>query len=42
MVERLNERGIEFEWGGDFGAEDETVLSESFDRPVLVTRYPRR
>jgi len=40
-VEKLNEAGHTFEWGGDFGAEDETVLSKLFDRPVLVTRYPR-
>jgi asparaginyl-tRNA synthetase len=26
--------------GGDFGAFDETLLTERFDRPVLVTHYP--
>jgi asparaginyl-tRNA synthetase len=40
-VEKLNAAGHAFEWGGDFGAEDETVLSKLSDRPVLVTRYPR-
>ncbi len=40
-VELLNKAGHSFEWGGDFGAEDETVLSCEFDRPVMVTRYPR-
>ena len=29
-----------FEWGGDFGAPDETYLSRQFDRPVMVHRYP--
>jgi asparaginyl-tRNA synthetase len=29
-----------FEWGGDFGAPDETYLSSQFDRPVMVHRYP--
>ena len=33
-------RGSPFEWGGDFGAPDETALSEEFDRPVCVHRYP--
>ncbi|MEZ4441771.1 MAG: asparagine--tRNA ligase [Polyangiaceae bacterium] len=28
------------EWGSDFGAEDETLLSQRFDRPVMVHRYP--
>src|SRR5215813_9157129 len=25
-----------FEWGGDFGAPDETYISSNFDRPVMV------
>lgn len=40
-VELLNERGHAFEWGDDFGAEDETVLSMAHQKPLMVTRYPR-
>jgi asparaginyl-tRNA synthetase len=29
-----------FEWGGDFGAPDETYISNHFERPVMVHRYP--
>jgi asparaginyl-tRNA synthetase len=29
-----------FEWGGDFGAPDETYISSKFDSPVMVHRYP--
>jgi asparaginyl-tRNA synthetase len=36
----LKEKGLPFEWGGDFGAPDETAISEMFDRPVCVHRYP--
>ena len=32
--------GSTFRRGDDFGAPDETILSERFDRPVMVTRYP--
>jgi len=39
-VKILHEQGREFEWGDDFGAPDETVISEQFDRPVMVHRYP--
>ncbi len=39
-VVMLKERGQPFEWGGDFGAPDETLLASSFERPVAVTRYP--
>jgi len=30
----------EFVHGDDFGAPDETILSERYDRPVLIHRYP--
>ena len=39
-VKILKEKGLPFEWGGDLGGPDETALSEHFDRPVMVHRYP--
>jgi asparaginyl-tRNA synthetase len=39
-VEILHKNGIEFEWGNDLGGTDETVISNQFDRPVMVHRYP--
>ena len=39
-VKILQEKGSEIQWGGDFGGGDETILSESYDKPVLVHRYP--
>ncbi len=30
----------EFEWGGDFGAPDETYLSQQFGKPVFVHHFP--
>ncbi len=39
-VERLREKGVAFEWGRDFGGTDETLLSEDFDQPVIVHRFP--
>jgi len=39
-VDVLHKAGVEFEWGEDFGGDDETVLSQQFDTPVLVHRYP--
>jgi len=39
-VQKLNDSGHEFEWGGDFGGEDETKIAELFDKPVFVHRYP--
>ncbi|MBI1381945.1 MAG: asparagine--tRNA ligase [Planctomycetaceae bacterium] len=30
-----------FRYGDDFGAPDETILSNMHDRPVMITRYPK-
>ena len=39
-IERLQQQGVSIAWGDDLGAEAETALSQSFDRPVMVHRYP--
>jgi asparaginyl-tRNA synthetase len=39
-VEILRQHGQPFEWGGDFGGPDETILSSQYDRPVCVHRFP--
>jgi asparaginyl-tRNA synthetase len=39
-VETLQANGLPIQWGGDFGGPDETTLSEQFDRPVMVHRFP--
>jgi len=39
-VRLLKNKGIAFEYGNDLGGTDETVISESFDKPVMVHRYP--
>ncbi len=41
MVDLLSKHGVEFEWGKDFGAEHERVMSQTFDRPFMVTHFPR-
>ena len=39
-VEVLKTKGSDIEWGGDFGGADETLVSEDYDRPVVVHRFP--
>ncbi len=41
-VRLLQEAGEDFEWGNDFGARDETIISEQYDRPVFINRFPAR
>ena len=39
-IARLKEKDVDIQFGDDFGSEEETILAQSFDRPVLVHRYP--
>jgi len=39
-VRVLREKGQSFEDGNDFGGTDETVLTEGYDRPFFVHRFP--
>ena len=39
-IERLQAAGKDAKFGDDFGGDEETVISQGFDRPVMVHRYP--
>jgi asparaginyl-tRNA synthetase len=39
-VEILQKHGHPTKWGDDFGGDEETTLSQQFDRPVMIHRYP--
>jgi asparaginyl-tRNA synthetase len=39
-VEILQKHGNPAKWGDDFGGDEETILSNQFDRPVMIHRYP--
>ena len=41
-VELLRARGSTMEWGQDFGGDEQTMLTESFDQPVFVHSFPKR
>ncbi len=40
-IAKLGELGKDVEWGRDLGGDEETVLANSFDRPVFVFNYPK-
>jgi asparaginyl-tRNA synthetase len=39
-IETLRKAGHDAKVGDDFGGDEETVISQGFDRPVMVHRYP--
>jgi asparaginyl-tRNA synthetase len=40
-VERLRKHGNPIQPGDDFGGDEETILSNEFDRPAIIHRYPK-
>ena len=39
-IELLASKGMPAQFGDDIGGDEETVIANSFDRPVLITKYP--
>src|SRR6202140_418193 len=39
-INLLASKGMEAKFGDDLGGEEETVIANSFDRPVMISRYP--
>ena len=40
-IKLLQRKGFDVKWGDDIGGDEETGISEEFDRPVMVYNYPR-
>jgi len=41
VIDDLNKKGFKIKFGHDFGAEEETAISEDVDKPVFVTHWPK-
>jgi asparaginyl-tRNA synthetase len=39
-IDLLKSKGMEANFGDDIGGDEETVIANSYDRPVIITRYP--
>ncbi|NSW77163.1 MAG: asparagine--tRNA ligase [Candidatus Atribacteria bacterium] len=39
-IEILQRKGFPAQWGDDFGGDEESVISQEFDRPVFIHHYP--
>lgn len=39
-IEILQNNDQDIEWGDDFGAEHETIISQKYDKPLMVEKYP--
>jgi len=40
-IDKLVEFGADIQWGQDLGGDEETLLANAYDRPLLVYNYPR-
>ncbi len=41
-LEILKRKNKEIPWGEDFGGDEETAISEEFEKPVMVYKYPKK
>lgn len=41
-IEILHKKGNDTPWGEDFGGDEETLISEEFDKPVMIHHYPMK
>ncbi|MBC7195084.1 MAG: asparagine--tRNA ligase [Caldisericia bacterium] len=41
-LEILKTKNKEIPWGEDFGGDEETAISEEFEKPVMVYKYPKK
>ena len=39
-VDILKKNGVDFQYGKDFGGADETIISNQYDSPVMIHRWP--
>jgi len=39
-IDLLAGKGLSVKFGDDFGGDEETVIANAFDRPVMISRYP--
>ncbi|NCC70208.1 asparagine--tRNA ligase [bacterium] len=42
VVEELQEMGSDIKQGEDLGADDETILTKKYDKPIFVMKYPKK
>lgn len=40
-IEFLNKKGANIKYGDDFGGDEETILSESFEKPLFIHHFPK-
>ena len=40
-IKLLQQKGFDIKWGQDFGAKEDTYISEQYDKPVIVYGWPK-
>jgi len=40
-IEHLKSKGNNTPWGEDFGGDEETLLSQGYEQPLMIHRYPK-
>jgi asparaginyl-tRNA synthetase len=38
----LHQQGSDIQWGSDLGADDETIITGLYDKPIFIQHYPKK
>ncbi len=41
-LEILRKNGSDIQWGADLGADDETIITSLYDKPIFIEDYPKK
>jgi asparaginyl-tRNA synthetase len=41
-LEILRQNGSDIQWGSDLGADDETIITSLYDKPIFIENYPKK
>jgi len=42
VLEELKKEGIEIEWGKDLRTAEEDIISKKYEKPIIITHYPKK
>lgn len=42
LIQKLQKKGVKIKYGDDFGGDEETIISQMYNKPVFIEKYPAK